>query len=703
MHILFRGQGECRIEQRLQNGNLQIRNIVTNQFISITEEEFIVALFDGALELLSDGQGTTLAERRSAKRIASEFSLLQEKAKQEIKRRFTYISAIKQRGLKKLTKETLIPLIEEVKKSITDISPPSQITLYRWWRRYSEAGEDLMMLAPFYKKRGNTKRKFAPNDQQKSYEVAKIINEVIDEKYLSRGRPTVKTTHDAVLSRIISINDFREVEDHLPLPHRGSIHNIVNKLDPYEKTKARYGKRLAKQMYDAVKQGPRPTRPLERVEIDHTKMDMLIIDPVMRLPVGRPWLSIALDVYTKLILGWYISFNPPSYLSVMQCLRHAIAPKTYIKKQYPNIVNAWDAYGLPELIVVDNGPEFHSTHFEDACLQLGINIHYAPPKQGKYKGSIERWFRTHNQQLLHSQPGTTFSNILDRADYDPKANAVITIEALKEMCHIYICDIYHQQKHRGIRDIPARLWKEAIAEYPPALPPHHTCLDVLLGCVTQRVISSKGIELHGGGLFYNDDSLALLRRRLRAGQQVRLKYDPTNLSMIHVADIERGLYLPVPAVNQEYAEGLSLWQHNIINLYARLRIKRNVDIVALARAKQKIQDIVECEWLTTKKTNTRQRLARAIQYGEQGQLQLRDQVTSQDRATLLIGNNKISQLEARSAMAGISNLDDTPCKYNETNLGNDEDELRVSVQNGPGVNDDELNMDGWEADYDLPK
>lgn len=693
MHIRLRGQGECAVEKRLPNGDLQLKRITTNEYTSITEQRFVEALFDGMLEIVSAPEGKTHAEYRSAQKIAAELSLLDERVKQEVKRRFAYVNAVKARGAK-LAKEILLPIIAGVSQAMNDPSPPSRATLFRWVRQYFRAGEDLMALTPAYNRRGNRRRKLARGDEQKSDEIARLIGEVIEEKFLSRERPTIANTYDSLVNRIAATNEFRDAGDRLTVPHRNAVYNIVRKLDPYQVRKARYGERLAKEMYDPVKQGARSTRSLERVEIDHTKIDLMVVDPVMRLPVGRPWIITALDHYSRVITGAYISFNPPGYLAVMNCLRHAIAPKGYVRKEYPRIVNTWDAYGVPELIVVDNAPEFHSTDFEDSCLQLGIIVHYAPPKQGKYKGTIERFFGTQNKQLLHNQPGTTFSNIFDRADYDPKANAVVTVDALREMFHLYVVDVYHQQEHRGVRDVPARLWKESIAEYPPALPPDHTALNVLLGSVEARTISARGIELHS--LFYNDDALAGLRRRLGKGERAAVKYDSSDLSVIHVADKDNGIYVPVPAVNQDYAQGLSLWQHRIIRDYARRTIMETVDTLALCRAKQKIQEIVEREWLATKRTGTRQRLARYLNHGDEQRVRTRDHVSSQDQLTLVgrTPSRSIPRLGAVSAAAGVSDFGSA---------------LDVAEGTAGGVwpprveEDDELDMTGWEADYNLPK
>lgn len=727
LHIELRGR-EYVIERRLPDGQLEIRDVVLNEVTSVAEHSLVDSLFGGQLELLGDSQRHSLAERRAARAWITDLSLLEDGVREETKQRYSYVCAVKAQGVTKYTAEVLDPIIKRVSLEIADAAPPSAITLYRWLRRYQVSGEDIRALSPAFKRRGNRLRRLSGGDPSKSEAVAKIIDDVINEKYLSRHRPTVESICATINARITSENRLREPGERLSFPHRSSVYDIVNKLDVYEVVKARYGQRIADNRYKAVKLGPRPTRPLERVEIDHTKLDMLVVDEVMRLPVGRPWMTTAIDKFSRMILGMYVSFNPPGYISVMGCLLHAIRPKTYLKERFPEIQNTWDAYGVPELIVVDNGPEFYSRHFEDGCLQLGIGVHYAPPKMGQFKGTEERWFRTQNQQLLHGQPGTTFSNVIDRADYDPKKNAVISYKALEEMAHTFIVDVYHRREHRGLGDVPARVWKHAIAEFPPPLPPKSTELQVLLGCIEQRTISAKGVELYS--LFYNDERLAKLRCRLKAGDKVTVKYDPADLSMIHVADTDKEEYIPVPAVNQAYAAGLTLWQHNVIKRFARQTIKDEVDTVALCLAKERIQQIVEREWLATKKTTTRQRIARLKNYGQPPQGAGSAPAKSQDNLRLLAGakGRNITLLTPGGAWDGVSatgSATDTAQSSADDSTGVSDESVgvlpssttpdraskktRPSRKTVPKDNqahtheEAELDMTGWDADFNLPK
>ena len=72
----------------------------------------------------------------------------------------------------------------------------------------------------------------------------------------------------------------------------------------------------------------------------------MVIDTETRLPLGRPWLTTMINVCTKMITGFYLSFHPPGYLSVMRCLLHAVCPKSYLKTDYPQIRHDWPAYGV---------------------------------------------------------------------------------------------------------------------------------------------------------------------------------------------------------------------------------------------------------------------------------------------------------------------------------------------------------------------
>src|SRR3989442_1722833 len=158
-----------------------------------------------------------------------------------------------------------------------------------------------------------------------------------------------------------------------------------------------------------------------------------------------------------------------------------------------------------------------------------------------------------NHDLIHGNPGTTFSNVLERDDYDPSRHAVILLSTFREILHKWIIDVYLQTPHRGIQDLPAQRWREEISGLPPALPPSAAALDTVLGMTAQRVVFHYGIELEG--LKYNSLELGELRRRAGSSFRVDLTFDPSNLGHINVLDSSKGSYLRVPALDQAYASG----------------------------------------------------------------------------------------------------------------------------------------------------
>jgi putative transposase len=114
------------------------------------------------------------------------------------------------------------------------------------------------------------------------------------------------------------------------------------------------------------------------------------------------------------------------------------------------------------------------------------------------------------------------------------------------------------------------------------------------------------------GLKYNSAELGELRRRTGPGTKVEFTFDPGDLGQIHVFDPLKETYLLIPAVDQAYAKGVSLWQHKVIRRYAQRQLNARTDIVALAEAKAEIRRLVERDF-NRKSTRGRKRHARFME------------------------------------------------------------------------------------------
>ena len=112
---------------------------------------------------------------------------------------------------------------------------------------------------------------------------------------------------------------------------------------------------------------------LEFIQIDHTLADVMVVDSFHRRSIGRPWLSLAIDVATRSVLGFHLGLEAPSALAVALCIEHAVLPKIR-SAAAPETEMTWDMFGVPRTILVDNGPEFHGEALTRGCAEYGIAL-----------------------------------------------------------------------------------------------------------------------------------------------------------------------------------------------------------------------------------------------------------------------------------------------------------------------------------------
>jgi putative transposase len=705
------------VEQMSPDGDIMLRDSLTNDFTSFTQSNFYEKFYNGEI---------TLVERQKDKnklpKMVTCLSQLPEAKQTETARRFNYVKRAIESGIK-LTNENLRKIILEVAQETNDKTLISSSTLRRWISRYENADADVRSLAPHFRP-GNRKTKFGIarfqpvtiREQEKANELNSIVETVVNESYMTMERLSVEAVYDLLEIRLFEINRFRSEGERLKSPSRTGLHKFISKIDEYERDRARFGKRIADMKHTQYGSGPEIIRPLQRADFDNTVLPFMVVDFRSRLPIGRPTYTSLIDTYSNAILGRYIGFEPPSANTIMQCLRHAILPKNYIQKIYPEIQNKWDAYGVPENIACDNGLDFLSGHYANVCLQLGVNIDYMPVRKPWYKSLIENHFGVINKKLLSRMPGKSFSNILDKADYDPSKNAVISLEALVEIIDTWTVDVYHQEiqrgyEHTGPQRIPALSWKQGIEKAPLRLPPTEDELSILLRMIDYKTVSKNGIEIFG--LRYNDPGLSLVRRQLK-GEKVEVRYDASDLSLIYVSDIENGIYIPVPALDRTYTKDLSLYQHRIIKKYLRDYLRSQVDSSTLLAGKARIQEIVAQEFKLTKLVRSRSKIAR---YEQQSSTTIqRQKLQNHNQSSTDFSNsNEIENERLLLPPAVVNDSENTPSKKrtNKKPLGGetasasvdeDNNELKPpmgEIDNVLDDSDDDLDLTGWGADFDL--
>jgi len=106
-------------------------------------------------------------------------------------------------------------------------------------------------------------------------------------------------------------------------------------------------------------------------QVDHTQVDVLVVDQTGAI-LGRPWLTVVVDTYSRCIMGLHMGMEAASAWVVGLALRHAILPKAY--RDGYELQQEWGTYGLPQYLYTDQGKDFRSQHIEQVATQLGIGL-----------------------------------------------------------------------------------------------------------------------------------------------------------------------------------------------------------------------------------------------------------------------------------------------------------------------------------------
>lgn len=477
-------------------------------------------------------------------------------------------------------------------------NPPSPATVARQLKRYVESGRNILSLAPHNFKKGNYKPRY-------SQEVIDICQQEINNFYLKPERGSLQLTGVKVESRVRAMNRLLPKGHEMKVPSTSFIRSQIQKIPEYDRYAARHGRTAADNRFRNAAGSVVTERPLQRVEVDHTQMDIMVVDSASGMVLGRPYLTVVIDVYSRAILGFYLSFDPPSHMVVAKALKMALLPKDHLMKKWPRIKGQWPMFGCMETIVVDNGLEFHGNSLEAACLQLGIQITYCPRKQGRKKPHVERLLGTLNREVTDGIPGRTFSNTQEKGDYDPVKHAAIPLDRLEEMIALWIVDIYHEEVHSTLGVSPRVEWEMSIAPQDIPIVPNISDLDAIMGVIAERKLTHRGIEINS--LRYNCEELRNFRMKFGEPNKVTIKWNPEDLSFIHVLPPD-GSILRVPLVDsqQEYAGGLSLYLHNQCQQYVKNHLGGNNDHGQLIEAKNVLHELgMEALRETRKKTRAK--------------------------------------------------------------------------------------------------
>jgi putative transposase len=310
----------------------------------------------------------------------------------------------------------------------------------------------------------------------------------------------------------------------------------------------------------------------------------------------------AVDKATGYGLGYELWLGEPNAKAIKQCLLHVMLPKTHIRTLYPRLQHDWTAYGKPEVIVVDNAKVHDAEDLEEFLGLMGIEVQFCPVKAGHHKGTIERMFRTLNEKVFHSIPGTSFSDPKMRSLYDSIGKACVTLKALHEIVHIAIVDLVANDYSVSRGGTPAYLWEQGLEDWKVhrTLPMQKKDLILLLSTgIEYRSVTNKGIELMGQ--FYQSTALMQLFDRMRRKNiqsQVRVRFNTSDMRKIYIYDEANDQYIEASPVRNSLRKKNIDEQHPIHwsqlkkHNHRKNKDYNDFDTSHLAYAYRNVEDIV---------------------------------------------------------------------------------------------------------------
>lgn len=343
--------------------------------------------------------------------------------------------------------------------------PPTARTVRRWIERFIQRG--LNGLRPDSSKQGNRASRFP-------YEVRLLVNRYVG-AYADEKRPTAQACYDELVEAVKARNEKKRAEDGdhaklLPIPSLRYFCARIREQDQFEQYAARHGVDKARAKFFGAQGGPKPTRPLERCEVDdfhidgqklnisQEVIDCLQLSKIAALERVRFWMTVIVDVATRYILAVVVTRTPCAD-SALRALKMAMTDKTALAEEF-GCASAWSGGGQICELFADNATNFVNEEVIGACEDLGVILSFCPAGRPQFKGTVERLSKSLTGEIIARFSGRTFSNSVERGDYPSEQRATLTVDEFIDALVLGVVDAYHNSAHRGLKgETPANAWK----------------------------------------------------------------------------------------------------------------------------------------------------------------------------------------------------------------------------------------------------
>lgn len=575
--VVRRGARTLEFMRLLPGNKVQFQDQLTQQVQTFHLARFYAGvLAKQFVPVLAEEEETNGPSTRP--KFVKDFSCLKEKEQASLRRKLKYVAAMRRRGISRGQRSQVAKSLPEIAEKIKDVNPPSVSTVLDWMRKYEVSARNPASLIS-----GNSHRR-------RSSRVNELVEAVINRKlkaiYLTRSRQTLKHTLDHIRRELNQEQEAGKLSEADARVSMSTVQRRLKELNPFEVVKARYGAQYARAKFRTSVEGTLATRPLQRIECDHTLLNWVVICDRTGLPLGRPTLTIVVDSFSGYVVGIYVSFYGPGLTSVLNVLKNAILPKDDLAKA-AGTKKPWIAFGIGETLLLDNGMEFHSAQFQLAAWELGIDLEYCRVRTPWLKPKVERFFL--NLDFLAGR-GRVFKPVENAQRIDPVKDAAITFTDFLRGLIQFVVDVYPFESNSRTLEMPFEKYQSGLLDMPPPLfPSSFDQLDMIAAMSKQLTVASGGVELLG--LPYSSPELMVMKKAVASRFRTLVKWSPDDLEQVYVQNPRDQTWLIVPSLWPQYTSGLSWIQHRLVRQHAReKRIEGGMEKV-LSQARLDIHDI----------------------------------------------------------------------------------------------------------------
>ena len=404
----------------------------------------VLNLGDKRISLLGEDKAFAELPVSVFEQLAKEGKIQGLSAKQELERRaeIATLAAASEDDLR-IANRRFAAVLDHLRGEPPPNDQISPRTLRLWVSRYRRAeaclGGGYLGLLPRHRERGNRRSKLPAATRT-------LLLESIEHDYETLKQKTRFACWAVLKSRC----EPREIT----APSYGTFCAAVKQRDRFTQALKRMGRRAAYKheppYWELDRKTPRHgDRPFEIAHIDHTQLDVEIVCSRTGHALGRPWLTLVTDAFSRRVLAVFVTFDSPSYRSCMMALRECVRRHAH----------------LPDVVVVDGGREFNSVFFEALLARYECTKKTRPPAKARFGSVVERLFGTANTQLIHNLKGNTQIRRNVRQvtkSVDPKGQAVWQLSDLYEALCQYFHVIYDAADHPALGQSPGEAYRQGL-------------------------------------------------------------------------------------------------------------------------------------------------------------------------------------------------------------------------------------------------